>query len=298
MMESEYTIVTAEEVTEDALKHAVRVLGGSWLKYGGRDEGVIRDRNRSVAVRLSEPTRDDGGVVSVSSRSGDSANAMAETIARMLARRWNGSVPQLFRRFTPPFTYFEGPVEEMSHVADGEPACTLCGQIGLCFTLEFADCPELTEQERESAVGCVGCLRQGRYKWGYRNTEAGVLLSDCFVDGDGEVLSRHGTLVPSVDAREELRRTPDFNTWQESIWLVHCCDFMVYIGSWEPQDFHDRSPNGDGRLLFVEMTDASEHHWWDRRSAPGERGLEAWYCSYYAFRCRHCGKLRGYLDYP
>jgi uncharacterized protein CbrC (UPF0167 family) len=92
-----------------------------------------------------------------------------------------------------------------------------------------------------------------------------------------------------------LRRTPQFTSWQQGIWLAHCDDFMRYIGTWEPTDFYRNAPDGDGRRLFVEMTDEYKNLW--DESLPSEGGrLVTWHATYYAFQCRHCGKRRGNWD--
>ena len=73
---------------------------------------------------------------------------------------------------------------------------------------------------------------------------------------------------------------------------------MVYLGEWKPKDFNDNASDGDGRRLFLEMTDEKWDHLWDAATPAGEAKPKAWYASYYAFRCRHCGKLRGNWDCP
>ena len=71
---------------------------------------------------------------------------------------------------------------------------------------------------------------------------------------------------------------------------------MIYKGTWEPGDFYRNSKNGNGRDLFLEMTDQDLNHLWDESLEDGEIELKSWYATYYAFECRHCGKLRGNWD--
>jgi len=85
-------------------------------------------------------------------------------------------------------------------------------------------------------------------------------------------------------------------TWQQELWLVHCNDFMTYLGTWEPADFYANAEAGDGRSLFFEMTEPEYQHLWDASIREGENRLESWQAEYYAFRCNHCGKLRGNWD--
>jgi uncharacterized protein CbrC (UPF0167 family) len=99
-----------------------------------------------------------------------------------------------------------------------------------------------------------------------------------------------------ASALVELGRTPQIITWQQELWLTHCKDFMAYIGTWEPKDFYANAPGGDGRGLFHEMTDKDYRHLWDESLPPGAARLERWHAVFYAFRCLHCGKLRGNWD--
>ena len=93
----------------------------------------------------------------------------------------------------------------------------------------------------------------------------------------------------------ELRCTPRIVTWQQELWLTHCNDYMVYVGTWEPKDFYANASDGDGRSLFLRMTDVY-NHLWDSSLPKGEERLVSWHATYYAFRCLHCGMLRGNWD--
>ena len=54
----------------------------------------------------------------------------------------------------------------------------------------------------------------------------------------------------------------------------------------------------DGRRLFLEMTDDDMNHLWDESIPDGADKPVDWYATYYAFKCKHCGKLRGNWDCP
>lgn len=71
---------------------------------------------------------------------------------------------------------------------------------------------------------------------------------------------------------------------------------MVYKGTWQPLEFYKNSPTGDGRDLFMEMTDKDLSHLWDESLDDGQTLLEQWYPTYYVFECRHCRRLRGNWD--
>lgn len=95
-----------------------------------------------------------------------------------------------------------------------------------------------------------------------------------------------------------MRGTPQIIAYQQELWLTHCNDFMVYKGTWEPSDFYKNSSTGDGRDLFMKMTDAEMTHLWNDSQINNQATIELWTwdARYYVFECRHCGKLRGNWD--
>jgi hypothetical protein len=55
------------------------------------------------------------------------------------------------------FEYFQAPPEHMDELCEGEHVCSLCGQTGICFYLDFAICKELENMEKEGKlVVCQG----------------------------------------------------------------------------------------------------------------------------------------------
>ena len=192
----------------------------------------------------------------------------------------------------PTFRYFQGPREDMVALCADEKKCTLCNSVGTCFRLEHAICLTLSDTQKADAYGCLSCLKAGLLQF-WHDTEIGVL--------DNNGLTRfynHNKPRPLTFPRAaitELRRTPRIVTWQQELWLIHCNDFMAYIGTWEPKDFYDQAPDKDGRSLFLKMTD-EYNHLWDESLRAGEEHLTAWHATYYTFRCLHCGELRGNWD--
>jgi uncharacterized protein CbrC (UPF0167 family) len=188
------------------------------------------------------------------------------------------------------FNYFQGPLEDMAHLVKGEHECSLCGRIAACFELDFAICGEMGE--KEGRLGCVECLNRGRFEF-WHDTDIGLLDEN----GLAKVYNHNRTPPPDFpeSAKVELRRTPRIVTWQQELWLTHCNDFMAYQGTWEPKDFYRLSPTGDGRALFHEMTDEWQNLWDDSLPA-GETKLKGWHATYYVFKCKHCGKLKGNWD--
>jgi uncharacterized protein CbrC (UPF0167 family) len=190
------------------------------------------------------------------------------------------------------FEYFQGPTADMSGLRQDECVCSLCGETGQCFELDYAICPELGE-EKEGKFGCFACLRAGRFEF-WHDTDIGLLDEN----GLTRVYSHNQPAPPGFPdtALVALRRTPQFVTWQQELWLTHCNDFMVYQGTWKPQDFYRNAPDGDGRALFLKMTDHYPNLWDDSLLLKGETQLSSWHATYYVFRCRHCGTLKGNWD--
>ena len=192
------------------------------------------------------------------------------------------------------FQYFKGPDQDMSDLLEGTHTCDICGQAnGLCFSLDYTITEVFPDDEKETKMGCLQCLRDGKFEF-WHDTEYGVLDER----GLTKVYKPNMDNPPAIEIEKliELKRTPQIVTWQQELWLTHCNDFMTYIGTWEPMDFYRKSKNGNGRDLFLEMTDDDLNHLWDESLEDGELELKSWYATYYAFECRHCGKLRGNWD--
>lgn len=191
------------------------------------------------------------------------------------------------------FQYFCGPQQDMAAISDGDFQCSLCGGDGPCFRLENALLPSLSPEGKESELGCFSCLKSGRFEF-WHDTEIGLLNEN----GLTHFYNHHQPPSPDFpeSALAELRRTPQIVTWQQELWLIHCNNFMAYMGTWEPRDFYANAQEGDGQALFSEMTDKDYRHLWSESLLPGAKRLESWHATYYVFRCLRCGKLRGNWD--
>ena len=88
----------------------------------------------------------------------------------------------------------------------------------------------------------------------------------------------------------ELVRTPAYATWQGEQWSFHCKQPMVYIGPWEQADFDHHAADGDGRALYMQITDAPFEDLWD------EGGEMSDLMYVYVHRCPSCGTLRAHWD--
>ena len=190
------------------------------------------------------------------------------------------------------FKYFRGPEEDMSDLVDGAVACSICGAEDRCFELDYSITNEFDDEEKEGKVGCINCLKAGLFEF-WHDTEFGFLDES----GLSKVYSHNMSAPPVISPLilEELKRTPRIITWQQTPWLTHCGDFMIYKGTWEPKDFYNNSSDGDGRKLFMDMT-SEYQNLWDDSLSEGEAVLDEWYATYYVFECAHCGKLRGNWD--
>ena len=178
----------------------------------------------------------------------------------------------------------------MSGLLNGEFECSLCGQTAQCFDLQVAICSEADDRNRQ--YGCVECLRDGRFQF-WHDTDIGLLDPD----GLTKVYNHNQPPPPGFpdEALIALRRTPRIATIQQELWLTHCNDFMVYQGTWEPADFAKNSIDRDGKKLFLQMTDHYPNLWEDS-VREGETEPTSWCATYYVFKCRHCGALKGNWD--
>jgi uncharacterized protein CbrC (UPF0167 family) len=196
----------------------------------------------------------------------------------------------------------------MKGLLPGVRRCDLCGADGRCFNLQEA----IGGRTREGAAGCVACLQAGRFGF-FHITDAGYLDQNgltWYDDDEPEEPGRTFVVAPGGGAEpvpatrparkqvtvapsavDELRRTPGFPTWNEVAWPLHCCDFMVYLGTWQPRDVRAAAVarGRQARDIFMEMTDAADQRLWSD-------GAEEWGVTFHAFRCASCGALRGAID--
>ena len=188
------------------------------------------------------------------------------------------------------FGYFQGPISDMASLCKGEKTCGICKRVGQCFELRSAIIQ--SEEASEVSYGCWECLVKGKFEF-WHDTDIGML------DEKGLTkVYKHNQPRPEEfpdAALVALRRTPQIVTWQQELWLTHCNDFMVYQGTWSPGNFYKNAPNGDGRALFLEMTDNAKNLW-DDSIPEGKTILKDWHATYYVFKCKHCCKLKGNWD--
>lgn len=182
----------------------------------------------------------------------------------------------------------------MSDLLENTHTCDLCAaENQICFSLNYAITKFFSDDNKEGKKGCAKCLRDGKFEF-WHDTEYGMLDERGLV----KVYNHNMANPPAISAEKlnELKRTPQIITWQQELWLTHCNDFMIYKGTWQPVDFYRNSKNGNGRELFLEMTDSDLQHLWDESLEKVGKQLKSWYATYYVFECKHCGKLRGNWD--
>ncbi len=208
--------------------------------------------------------------------------------------------------------YFQAPLDESifekMNKDQAHITCAFCGLHKPRMAELVYSPPLLPEREDldDEAHVCPDCLREKKYgfaqevEWGVLNENGITPISDIYpykkdYDSYAELEKNEQSMqaIPN-DAIEALRHTPPFRAWQGPTWLIHCNDFMTYIGTWDHEDFVRHSPDGDAEALYLAISDAPveyEEQWGPNKSEYAE-------CSFYAFRCRHCGALRGYVDNP
>ena len=194
----------------------------------------------------------------------------------------------------------------MSDLIRDERRCDLCGDTGACFSLDRSMNPP-----PGASSGCFGCLKAGRFGF-FHVTEVGYLDRDgltnyddeppeprrlLVVGPDGDAELRPGAaipapqpVVPPPSAVEELRRTPDFPTWNEVPWLVHCSDFMVYMGTWQPAQI--RAAAATRSIPAEELLEAMAG---TGATMPTDPLEGSWALTFHVFQCLACHTLRGSL---
>ncbi len=159
-----------------------------------------------------------------------------------------------------------------------------------------ADVPFPTVSHNEIRC-CYECLRSGRCAI-TSDTELGMISWEQSLTGvthgipglnnpDFEMVPTDSEWVSArldISFINELLRTPNFSTWQGERWLFCCKQPMVYIGSWDHDDFGKHAPNGDARSFFLDTVDDAKPEMWDTDYGDCT--------SYYAFRCNNCNRTR------
>jgi uncharacterized protein CbrC (UPF0167 family) len=148
---------------------------------------------------------------------------------------------------------------------------------------------------------CYSCLRSGKAAI-TKDTELGMITWEQAFEGithgvpglnhpDFEMVPKEDDWVAArlpPEVMFELLRTPTYSTWQGECWLFCCKQPMIYLGSWEREDFTRNAPDNDGRALFASVVPDFQPEMWDGHFGDCT--------SYYVFRCSRCGHLRSHWD--
>jgi uncharacterized protein CbrC (UPF0167 family) len=155
---------------------------------------------------------------------------------------------------------------------------------------------------------CLSCLFEKKYaiekhvEGGYLTGDGILLESDKYeyekkASDYAANLQKKEEILKNLDDSKitELLHTPAFRAWQGDIWLVHCNDFMTFIGTWYHDDFVKNSPDGDAKKFFDTINDNyNGDDFYDKQFGPNKSEYAE--ASFYAFQCLHCREFRGYCD--
>lgn len=196
----------------------------------------------------------------------------------------------------PPFRYFLAPPEQMAGLTSGPEICVFCGTQTRGFDLTRAGIFPAS-----SGYGCGACLQAGRFHY-TKSTEFGTLLEEGVILNESIFEETDDFLTPYSAVERTgfpeallraLQRTPEFHDWNEVPWRVCCKDFMAYLGTWQPRDFHAHTPDGNGRALCERILECGNMRFlWPENQTPTTFEPIA----VHVFRCLHCAKLRAVKD--
>ncbi len=175
----------------------------------------------------------------------------------------------------PTFRYHPDPVAT-GGVERSDEQCECCGRKR---GYVYASTPYC---EAEVEAVCPWCIADGsaHAKWGAQFTDLDNIGGSPWDD------------VPKEVAEEIAYRTPSFVALQEERWWTHCRDGAEYLG----RAGHDEIEARGGVELFHYLREQSEipsEDWRSLYSALDKDGD----ATAYLFRCRHCGKVGGYIDF-
>jgi len=202
-----------------------------------------------------------------------------------------------------PFPLFAAPAEEAIGYL-GRSTCSLCDKHDAhCF-----------ESPQDEGAACYDCLRSGRTtisKDTVVGTVGGRLAEQGMTDAVGVSKTRleefgfeviphrvepdapdwHQVKVPA-EYLLELLRTPDYCTYQGSIWLFCCQRPMVYQGIWKEAQFEKFAGDTDPAQFFNSvMTDIPDCDFvWGKHAPLDGCGGP------YVFKCPSCNTFKGNHD--
>ena len=190
--------------------------------------------------------------------------------------------------------YFKAPISHTLLYPGADPDSNIC----VCCNKECEHTFYIEGSGKNERYGCLDCLLKRKFTISHP-TQMGVVSN-----GEAELRTPQGF---SKQALTDIGYSPPIATFQDYCYLLHCKDFMTYIGRWDPSDFNKNASDGDGRALWISTINDSDADWlWDRTIEEMEEEGDDWPinedsnwaegAAVYVFRCRHCGKLDCYWD--
>jgi uncharacterized protein CbrC (UPF0167 family) len=204
------------------------------------------------------------------------------------------------------FKYFESQLEE-SVFDFNDQECFFCGKTNAPKAELDGSLNVISEAKLNDAeYVCLECLRKKQYAFeqevegGFLTKEGVLLESDKYEylksssHYESEIIPREKQLLAmDVSKLQELMLTPPFRAWQGAKWLVHCNDFMKFIGTWQHEDFEKEAPDGNPENYFDQICMNGDGLYQDQFGPHKSKYAE---CTFYAFECIVCKAKRGYID--
>lgn len=205
--------------------------------------------------------------------------------------------------------YFNAPISETPFELRNEiGACSICNK-NKSHRLELDNSIEIISNTSEIInTVCIDCLTEQKYGFEHQ-VEGGFLTKEgILIESEKYEYLKNSSDYSSVlqpkeqqllaiekSKVDDLIYTPPFNAFQGAIWLIHCNDFMKFIGTWEHNDFVKQSPNKNPKNFFNEIVDNwNGDDFYDEQF--GINKSEYAESIFYAFECLHCKQKRGYVE--
>jgi|GEM_PF-5718420 len=205
--------------------------------------------------------------------------------------------------------YFNAPISETPLVLNNETAaCSFCKK-NTSHRLELDDSIQIIHKETDVIkTVCLDCLKNKKYGFEHQ-VEGGYLTKNGIItesekynylknsDEYSTVLKPKEDQLLAIDKSKiaNLIHTPPFNAYQGAIWLIHCNDFMKFIGTWQHDHFVKQAPNGNAKEYFNEIVDNwNGDDFYDKQLGPNKSEYAE--SVFYAFECLHCNQKRGYVE--
>lgn len=180
----------------------------------------------------------------------------------------------------PKFKYHSVPLKSGS-IIESDEVCLCCGEARGYI---YGGLP-YSEEELEDSI-CPWCISSG---------EAHKKFDADFTDYDG--IGGYGDWddVASSIKEEITFRTPGFTGWQQEKWWTHCNDGADYLGT---AGFKEIKEYGLELEAYLKQEATKTYGLKDGQWEPFFQALDAdGSPTAYIFKCIHCGKHGGYIDF-